>query len=117
MSDSPNEDTALTRIAELRGDLREGMAEIKGALNVLVTRSEQIDRTQTEQRRRLDRHGDRLDVLDAHRATSEAAHKETADALSGLSDRLAQVEKRVWTAVGGLAVISFGIEIVVNLMK
>lgn len=86
-------DTALG-LERLRGELREGLARIEGALSVLVLRSEQSEKAQAIHAQRLDRHEARLDLV-------EAAQQVTAD----LPGRMRAVERRLWAIGGGIATI------------
>ncbi|MFF4751837.1 hypothetical protein [Streptomyces sp. NPDC001270] len=64
-------------LADLRGDLGTGLAEIKGSLALLVQRAGQTDA-----------------ALADHRADLDA-----------IEERLTAVERRVWAASGGAAVL------------
>ncbi|MGI5138144.1 MULTISPECIES: hypothetical protein [unclassified Streptomyces] len=64
-------------LAELRGDLGTGVAEIKGSLALLVQRAGQTDQTIAGQREDLD----------------------------AVEVRLTSVERRMWAASGGAAVL------------
>ncbi|MGI5252764.1 hypothetical protein [Actinacidiphila glaucinigra] len=64
-------------LADLRGDLGTGLAEIKGSLALLVQRAGQTDQALADQRTDLE----------------------------AVEARLAALERRVWTASGGAAVL------------
>lgn len=87
-------------LEQLRGDLREGLAEIKGSLQLLVLRSEQTERVSREHADQLDRHDERLDAL-------ETAQQATGD----LSERVLGIERKVWAVAGGIAVLTFVVDV------
>jgi hypothetical protein len=84
-------DNTALGLERLRGELREGFARIEGALQLLVARSEQAEKTAEAHAAKLDKHDQRLDSLEA--ASAAAANAD-------VDGRLRQVEKRVW-AIGG----------------
>src|SRR5581483_5611680 len=88
-------------LERLRGELREGLADIKGALNVLVLRSDQAERAQASQSDRMDKHETRMDKHEARLDTLEQHQKASADH----GPRLKAVEKKVWTIGGGVAAL------------
>ncbi|MDX3214580.1 hypothetical protein PV318_03340 [Streptomyces sp. ME02-6991-2B] len=75
-------------LADLRGDLGTGLAEIKGSLALLVQRAGQTDQAIADQR-------DDLDAVDA---------------------RLAAVERRMWAASGAAAVLGTAAGYAVSLL-
>ena len=109
---SDDRDTALG-LERLRGELREGLASIQGALDLLVLRSRQTEKAQAEHQTRLDKHDARLDALEAHRAVTEGH----AGQLDRQEDRLGQVEKRVWAIGGGVVLAAVVVEIAASFIK
>lgn len=101
----PELDAALG-LERLRGELREGLARIEGALSLLVLRSEQSEKAQAVHADRLARHETRIDAI-------EAAQQKVAD----LPDRVRAVERRLWAIGGGLAVVTGAAELIVYAIR
>jgi DNA-binding transcriptional MerR regulator len=97
-------DNTALGLERLRGELRTGLAEIKGALQVLVLRSEQSEKTTAAHAEKLEKHEQRIDALEKEGAAA-ADH----------DPRLRQVEKKVWAIGGGCAVAVVAAEILIRL--
>jgi hypothetical protein len=93
---SPTDNTTALGLERLRGELREGLARIEGALQLLVARSDQAEKTAEAHAAKLEKHDQRLDTLEAANAaaTNQDVH-----------GRLRQVEQRVWAVGGAITVV------------
>ncbi|MFE1550566.1 hypothetical protein [Streptomyces sp. NPDC058718] len=96
---TPSESTQVAvELAEMRGEIRTGFAEVSGRLDLTLQRTDQNERAQAEQRDTMKRVEERVDALEA-KAEASATH----------GPRLAAVEKLAWTAVGiGLLAVPAG---------
>ncbi|MFE3378686.1 hypothetical protein [Streptomyces anulatus] len=88
MSEDPNRGLAL-ELERLRGTLGEGLAEIKGALALLVHRTDRVDQELGDQRTALSGLESRVDSAESA-ISAQANHPA----------RLAAVERLVWIGVG-----------------
>lgn len=106
---TPEPDSTSTALGleRLRGELREGLARIEGALQLLVLRSEQSEKTSAEHADKLERHERRIDTLEA--AAQVAAN-------TNVDERLRQIEKKVCTICGVsafvVAVAGVGVQLI-----
>ncbi|WP_282695505.1 hypothetical protein [Streptomyces sp. CC208A] len=76
-------------LAEMRGEIRTGFAELSGRLDLALQRTGQTEQALVEQRDSVKRIKERVDILEAK-----------AEASSTHGPRLAAVERLVWTGVG-----------------
>lgn len=96
-------------LERLRGSLGESLAEIKGALTLLVHRSDQTDRALSELQLLLSSIESRVDKLETAEATTAKAATDAGKAAEAVSTRLSAVEKLAWTALGvGVAAVPAG---------
>lgn len=87
---TPSESTQVAvELAEMRGEIRTGFAEVSGRLELTLQRTEQNERAQAEQRDTMKRVEERVDALEA-KAEAAATH----------GPRLAAVERQVWIGFG-----------------
>ncbi|MFJ9187672.1 hypothetical protein ACIRQO_31980 [Streptomyces anulatus] len=93
MSEDPNRGLAL-ELERLRGTPGEGPAEIKGALALLVHRTDRVDQELGDQREALSGLESRVDGAESA-ISAQANHPA----------RLAAVERLVWIEVGAAAVL------------
>ncbi|WP_128977291.1 hypothetical protein [Streptomyces roseicoloratus] len=87
---TPAESTQVAvELAEMRGEIRTGFAELSGRLDLALQRTGQTERALDEHRDSLKRVEERVDVLEA-KAEASASH----------GPRLSAVEKLVWVGAG-----------------
>lgn len=87
---TPSESTQVAvELAEMRGEIRTGFAEVAGRLDLALQRTDQNERAQAEQRDTLKRVEERVDILEA-KAEGAVTH----------GPRLAAVERQVWLGTG-----------------
>lgn len=87
---TPSESTQVAvELAEMRGEIRTGFAEVAGRLDLTLQRTDQNERAQAEQRDIVKRVEERVDLLEA-KAEGSATH----------GQRIAAVERQVWVGTG-----------------
>lgn len=87
---TPSESTQVAvELAEMRGEIRTGFAEVAGRLDLALQRTDQTERALSEQRDSLKRVEERVDVLEAR-----------AEAGATYGPRLSAVERLVWVGAG-----------------
>lgn len=87
---TPAESTQVAvELAEMRGEIRTGFAELSGRLDLALQRTGQTERALAEQRDGLRRVEERVDGLE-----------KVAEAAADHGPRLSSVERLVWVGVG-----------------
>ncbi|WP_435610671.1 hypothetical protein [Streptomyces sp. C10-9-1] len=87
---TPSESTQVAvELAEMRGEIRTGFAELSGRLDLALQRTDQTERAMADQQAATRALAERVDAVEA-RTDASATH----------GARLSALERLVWTGVG-----------------
>ncbi|MFF9197351.1 hypothetical protein ACF09L_19295 [Streptomyces sp. NPDC014779] len=98
---TPAESTQVAvELAEMRGEIRTGFAELSGRLDLALQRTGQTERALDEQRDTTKRIEERVDALETGAKVLQSACDTHTVGVERLGGRLSAVERLVWIGVG-----------------